>query len=250
MIGDKLSTKHMESNPDFTLTVFRWIPSRKKLEQTLKRLTSRVERHQPDLVVIVGIPRHHAKKVAQQPWACNYYLSKEPKTTTGQRIYETGSPTPITVVYSRFPTVSEQWFPLTESGFAQAVEVCIPINAWRPDRSPLGLLQEYQVTYDQVSTLTVICAATARDGAALLNGFDREGVRNTTLYIGPSFDEESSLPGEVLCGTTGLFVCCDLLEWTIVASGKLIGLSSTLGENMDENEDWYSSVTAESESEE
>ena len=60
---------------DFKTVAIGWEPGPRQIEQQYQNLRARVERHRPDCVVIVGIPRHHAKKVAQQDWAKDYHVS-------------------------------------------------------------------------------------------------------------------------------------------------------------------------------
>ena len=182
----------MQRMQDFLAIVFEWSLSRKVFATQLETLRKRVEvegRQKPDAVVVTGIPRHHAKKLAQQDWTKDYYVSKESRSVTATR---TSIHAPISVVFSKYPTSSEQWFALgsdsvgDEQGFAHIVEICIPLNAWHPARCPLALLQEYQLTYDEVSTITLVIATVATK--ELKSSFNPSNVRNSVIFISTSSD--------------------------------------------------------------
>ena len=185
--------------PDFTLLSVAWIPATGGLDKQYQQLRMKVDRHKPDCVVIVGLPRHHAKKVAQQDWTKDYYQSKEKRTITESRLTRV-----CTVVYSRYPFTSEQWVNVGVSsneanessqtekgGFAHIAEICIPIGAWRAHRSPIEVLQEIQssladgveVGYDEVSTITVVVATSDVDVGKLKQAFSVDKVRNTIVFV-------------------------------------------------------------------
>lgn len=171
---------------DFLLVVFEWSPSRRLIDSQIDTFRTKVEQLKPEAIVVTGIPRHHAKKLSQQDWTKDYYLSKETRRVTTSRSEsttpKTNTPIPISIVFSKYPTSSEQWFALTQpnqiSGFAHIIEICIPLNAWKPEHCPLGLLQELQLTYDDVSTLTlVITTDITKELQASVN------VNNTVIFI-------------------------------------------------------------------
>ena len=187
-------TTQAPTTQDFLMVVSEWSTSRRAFNTQLDTLRKRVERLRPDAVVIMGIPRHHAKKLCQQDWTKDYYVSKETRSVTHRRSETELTPTPISVVFSKYPTSSEQWFALgpssgpssgpsgaSDQGFAHIVEICIPLNAWQPSHCPLGLLQEYQLTYDEVSTLTLVVTTTIT--SELKTSFNPSNVRNSVIFI-------------------------------------------------------------------
>ena len=230
---------------DFKCCVIKWSTSRRRFSSQLETLRSRVQEEQPDLITVVDIPRHHVKKVCQQSWTNDYYLSKESRTTTEQRSPVHGKPTLISVIWCRFPFHSEQWFPLKTNNsnvanIAHIAEVCLPLNAWHPDRSPLGLLQEYQLTYDEVSMLTFVIATNTTDILALKETFAPEKMRNVVLYVlSPEavVDEQN----QVKCGSSHMLVEFQAHPsglWRVVDQGKIISLASTLGSlDLDDQDD-------------
>jgi hypothetical protein len=185
------------------------------------------------MLIVVDIPRHHAKKLGQQAWARDYYVSKETRAMTEKRAPKPGTPTPISIVFCRYPFYSEQWFPLSDQTLAHVAEVCIPLNAWHPERSPLSLLQEYQLSYDEVSTLTFVIAHHTTDVGPLRETFAQEKVRNAVFYVlAPNQATEET---SVHCGTSRLSVEFqshppDHGLWFINKGGSRysISLSSTL----------------------
>lgn len=189
---------------DFKCCVVKWSTSRRRFSSQLEALKTRILSERPDLVIVLDIPRHHAKKVGHQAWAQDYYVSKEGREITEKRQSQPSTPTPITVVYSRYPFYSEQWFLLSEdqpeSGFAHITEVCLPLNAWHPDRSPLSLLQEYQLSYDEVSMLTFVIANHVDKAQIphLKQTFAQEKVKNAVIYILPPDEATNAIP----CGTS------------------------------------------------
>ena len=226
-----------EPQHDFKCSVMRWSTSRSRFTSQLETLRTRVQSERLDMIIVLDIPRHHAKKLRQQAWVKDYYISKEPRSVTEKRASIPGTPTPITIAYCRYPFFSEQWFPLEATGptgpqsLAHISEVCIPLNAWHPVRSPLSLLQEYQLTYDEVSMLTFVIANGATDVEGLRETFAPHKVRNTVIFILPPHlaKEESS----VKCGTSKFSVEFQPAQglWQISPGGSehTIELVSTLG---------------------
>ena len=196
----------MQSPPqDFKWSVVKWSSARRKFSSQLETLRTLVSSEHPDMLIVVDLPRHHAKKLEQQSWAKDYYISKEARAMTTKRATTLGIPPPISVVFCRYPFYSEQWFPLTDNSIAQVAEVCIPINAWHPDRSPIPLLQEYQISYDEVSIVTFVIANQSNDVEQLRDTFTPTKVRNAVFYI-LSPDQAQSDLSIVDCGTDKLSV--------------------------------------------
>lgn len=232
---------------DFKFCLVKWSTSRSRFSSQIEKLRNLIQRDVPDVLIVVGIPRHHAKKIGQQSWTKDFYVSKESRAMTEKRAGAPGTPTPVTVVFSRFPFFSEQWFPLEASptltttqeeedaapplGLAHVAEVCIPLNAWHPDRSPVGLLQEYQLTYDEVSMITFVVAPGATDIEKLNETFAT--VRNTVVFVlPPELDgvavEDLVSPEGV--GTNKMKVAVHPRLWRIAdQTNGVISLSSTLG---------------------
>jgi hypothetical protein len=225
---------------DFKWSVVKWSTSRRRFSSQLETLKTRIHSERLDLLIVVDIPRHHAKKLGQQAWVKDYFVSKEARAMTEKRNPEVaGSPPGISVVFSRYPFYSEQWFPLADSTITHVAEVCIPLNAWHPDRSPLSLLQEYQLNYDEVSMLTFVIANHTKDVAGLRETFAASKVRNAVFYVLPP--EEADEKTQVNCGTTKLSV--DFQQhpaepeqslWKIHETGGRysITMASTLGGSM------------------
>lgn len=134
--------------PDLSLYIFAW--------QDLKdsdQLTQSVEILKPDCAVIVGIPRHHAKKLLQQKWTKRFFVSKERKTVSLTRPSPRG--VKITVILSVHPFSSEEWISPKKDlendegtapvDLAHCAEICIPLGGWKALQSPIELLEEYQL---------------------------------------------------------------------------------------------------------
>ena len=222
---------------DFKCCIRKWSTSRRRFSSQLETLRLQIQDEEPDLIVIVDIPRHHVKKVCQQSWTNDYYLSKESRSTTEQRSTVHGKPTLISVIWCRYPFHSEQWFPLVTNDsiarIAHIAEVCLPLNAWHPDRSPLGLLQEYQLTYDEVSMLTFVVATNAADVQALKETFAPDKMRNMVLYVlSPEAADSIDQINQIKCGSSHMIVEFQAHPsglWHIVEQGKIISFASTLG---------------------
>ena len=220
--------------PDFSLSVWSWSTSRRRYASQITALNQLVKQSYPDVLVVINIPRHHAKKLGQADWAKDYYVSKENRQFTTDRtpIGATGSPTAITVVFSRYPASSEEFF-ARESGEEQAaahvMEVCIPLNAWRPDRSPLPLLQEYQVVYDDVSTITFVVSNHEVDD--LRTAFHPDNVQNSVIFITPQVENPTAT--NINCGlhSDQVAVEAQLQWWDVVQEGSVMGFASTLGDD-------------------
>ena len=86
-------------------------------------------------------------------------------------------------MFCKYPTSSEEWFALDQqdAGFAHVVEICIPLNAWKTERCPLSLLQEYQLTYDEVSSITIVVSTTLTE--ELQATFNAQNVHNSVIFI-------------------------------------------------------------------
>lgn len=226
---------------DFGLFTHKWNTSRRLFDSQVQKLQASVEKTHPDAIVIMNIPRHHAKKFTQaSDWTKDYFLSKESRSITeGHQVLPEGSrdrsaPTPITLVFSRFPPTSEQWFAtdVTDkvsaepAGFAHVVEICIGLNAWHPTRCPLGLLQEYQLSYDEVSTMTLVIASQITD--ELKHSFSTESVGNSVILIAPDVPVEPQLRTDCwhLLGANSLQEQTALLKFSFI-----------LGENLSEGEE-------------
>jgi len=189
---------------DFTIFPILWNAQYNKLQED-------VEHYKPDCVVILGIPRHHAKKLAKQDWTKDYYLSKEKTdfTTTNREPRAR-----ITIIYSRFPFTSEEWLLLSSSCCAHITEICIPIGGWGRNRSPVEMLQEYELCYDEVSTITLVSSTNPDSMENLRQSFSVDTVQNSIVFI---------TPGEA---TTK--VETDLRLWKQLDSSPLVKLSFDL----------------------
>lgn len=176
---------------DFKLFRLEWSTQRQAFETQIDTLSRQIQTHAFDVIVICGIPRHHAKKLQNQSdWTKDYYVSKEARAVTTKSrsnpqpesttTTTTRDPTKISVIFTKYPTATEQWFALeNDVGFAHVVDICIPLNAWIPSHCPLALLQEYQLTYDEVSTITVV--VTTSMTPELKKTFDE--IENTVITI-------------------------------------------------------------------
>jgi hypothetical protein len=212
----------MMQSSDFCFTILEWSTSRQKFNSQIELLRQRVETYRPDVMIINNIPRHHAKKLSQCDWSKDYYVSKEKRNVTvTARTKEEGQnkPTPITVIFCKYPTSSEEWFALEQdAGFAHVVEICIPLNAWKTERCPLSLLQEYQLTYDEVSSITIVVSSTLTE--ELQATFNAQNVHNSVIFIsggGGAAEPEVKL---------------QLRHWERLNSPKdVIYLSSSVGES-------------------
>lgn len=167
---------------DFTLITIRWTTG-VNLDKQYQDVRTRIEGHKPDCVVIVGIPRHHAKKIGQQDWTKDYFQSKERRNVTESR-----STRICSVVYSRYPFTSEEWISEdTNKSIAHIAEICVPIGAWKIHRSPIELLQEIQIGYDEVSTLTIIVTVDPDSADApeskLKQAFSVDRIKNTVIFV-------------------------------------------------------------------
>lgn len=172
------------------------------------RVTKDVEMYQPDCVVIVGIPRHHAKKVLQQKWTKRFFVSKERKSVTLSRPNPRG--VRITLVLSVHPFTSEEWIsptapptdePIIDQEFevekapkvdvTHCAEICIPLGGWKALQSPIELLQEYQLEYDKVSTFTIVAAADENKCPleALKEIFSPERLENSVIFVSKDEDK-------------------------------------------------------------
>lgn len=220
---------------DFTLCTHTWKSSRKLFDAQIAKLQHMHTQHHPDAIVVMSIPRHHAKKFTHScDWTKDYFVSKETRAVTDSHtLANSAHPTPITLVLTRSPTTSEQWFafdvePVAATGagevaqqpFAHVVEVCIGLNAWHPQRCPLVLLQEYQhqLSYDEVSTITLVVTTHVNDD--LRKSFDYEVVRNSVVFIAPDEKIETQL------------FCWKVLQ-EVPGESKTMMLASTLGEDED-----------------
>lgn len=227
----------MAPTHDFKFCLVKWSTSRRRFSAQLEALRDQIQNELPDVLIVVGIPRHHAKKLGQQSWTKDFYVSKESRTLTEKRAGAPGTPTPISVVFSRFPFFSEQWFPLDqESGLAHVAEVCIPLNAWHPDRSPVSLLQEYQLTYDEVSMLTFVIAPSVNDLTKLNETFAPQKVQNTVVFVLPPEVEGVPVENMVACGTNRVKVVVQPRLWRVAdQTTGIVSLASTLGFGSGEN---------------
>jgi len=230
---------------DFKCCVVKWSTSRQRFSQQLDALREQIQHERVDLLIVVDIPRHHAKKLGQQDWTKDYYVSKERRSITEQQRVggdqpQQSSPELITVAFCRYPYFSEQWFPLATSDGSRAaessraavahiVEVCIPLNAWHPDRTPIALLQEYQLTYDEASMLTFVIAPHVTPSG--LNGlndtFAPTLVHNTVLFILPA--EIQTAAEQIDCGSRKQKCVIQPRLWRVVGEGVVVSLASTLG---------------------
>lgn len=244
---------------DFSFAVVPWDASHRRVTRQLERLQQRVTCHSPDVVVIIGIPRHHAKRLVREEWSKEYYLSKEPKQITASRPRsQESAPAPplITLAFSRYPLTSEEWFPLDDtildgatvpepSPFAHVFEVCIPLNAWNRDRSPVGLLQEYQVTYDEVSSITFVALA---EGVERVDGLmetfgPQRSISNSVVMMIPMMipGKDVNIEGEQIDVGTRRVTCIGILRYFRVtatntqaaqaAQAATVCMVSTLGES-------------------
>lgn len=180
---------------DLSFTVVEWSCARKNFNSQIEQVRIVVEQQKPDIIVITNIPRHHAKKLGQSEWSKDYFVSKEVRNVTETSRLETIKvvpdknrigeiPTPISVLFSKFPTSSEEWFSLeNDIGFAHVVQICMPLNSWIPDRCPLSMLQEYQLTYDEVSTIAFV--VTTEMTTELQATFNPTTVKNSVVFISP-----------------------------------------------------------------
>lgn len=188
---------------DFRLYVLNWSAARKDFDAQLHLLHQTVQQHRHDVIVVYGIPRHHAKKLqSQSDWTKDYFVSKEsrsvtearPRSGAGTMTSATSTSTStllstITVIFSKYPTSTEQWFALDkDAGFAHVVDVAIPLNAWEPSHCPLSLLQEYQLTYDEVSTITIVVATVITP--ELKTTFCETNVPNSVVFISPMIEKQ------------------------------------------------------------
>jgi hypothetical protein len=180
----------LQQQSDFSFYIVDWSTVRPNFNPQIDKIRQMVEQHQPDAIIVNNIPRHHAKKLGQCDWTKDYYVSKEVRSVTTTARTEAHPqpqenvtrPIPITVIFSKYPTSSEEWFALeNNAGFAHVVEICIPLNAWKPDRCPLGILQEYQLTYDEVSSITIVVSTTLT--VELQATFNSQNVRNSVIFI-------------------------------------------------------------------
>lgn len=179
--------KRMEA--DFSVLVHAWRTARAEFDTQVHMLRTAIEAYRHKTIVITHIPRHHAKKLqAQSDWTKDYFVSKESRqvttelNTNKQQIGGQTAVPLITLIFSMYPTTTEQWFALdNDTGFAHVVDVCIPLNAWKPTSCPLALLQEYRLTYDEVSTITVV--ATSEMTPGLRETFNERDVPNSVVFI-------------------------------------------------------------------
>lgn len=165
----------MES--DFTILPVFW--NTVNLDKQFSDLRAQIERLSPECVVILNVPRHHAKKVSQQDWTKDYFSSKQKSggAASASRI--------CTVVYSKYPYTSEEWINAdgASPSVTHIVEVCVPIGSWKPHRSPIELLQEYGLTYDEVATITVAASNSGASVTALQQIFDVNKLKNTIAFV-------------------------------------------------------------------
>lgn len=171
-----------------------------------EKVSKNVEAHKPDCVCIVGIPRHHAKKVLQQRWTKRYFVSKERKEVSLTRPDPRG--VRITLILSVHPFSSEEWISPkipaegviepsetveedTKSDIAHCAEICIPLGGWKTLNSPIELLQEYQLAYDQVSTITFVAVADESKCPIkpLQEVFNAEKLENSVVFISRNPEE-------------------------------------------------------------
>lgn len=164
---------------DFTIVPVFW--NTVNLDKQFGDLRAQMEQTSPECVVILNVPRHHAKKVAQQDWTKDYYVSKQKSAGGANRV--------CTVVYSKYPYTSEEWINAavntdanTNTSVTHIAEVCVPIGAWKPHRSPIELLQEYGLSYDEVATITV-AASNSASVSALQQIFDVNKLKNTIAFV-------------------------------------------------------------------
>lgn len=158
---------------DFTIVPIFW-NSGLNLDKQFNDLRARIEHVSPECVVILNVPRHHAKKIAQQDWTKDYYVSKQSSKANVTRV--------CTVVYSKHPYTSEEWISGADSSVTHIAEICIPIGAWKPHHSPIELLQEYGLTYDEVATITV-AASNSANVSSLQQIFDVNKLKNTIAFV-------------------------------------------------------------------
>jgi len=172
-----------------------------------EKVSKNVETHKPDCVVIVGIPRHHAKKVLQQKWTKAYFVSKERKEVSLTRPDPRG--VRISLILSVHPFSSEEWISPNlpavedeeallitgEGDLAHCAEICIPLGGWKTLHSPIELLQEYQLEYDQVSTITFVAVADQSKCPIepLEEVFNAEKLQNSVVFVSrnPEGDENA-----------------------------------------------------------
>lgn len=174
---------------DFRVLSHNWVASRKRIDAQLSSIAKACGYvgavgavGAADIIVIHGVPRHHAKAIAKADWLKDYYLSKERRKVTESR---PGGGGRITLVYSKYPLSSQEWFSKSDGkGFTHVVEVSIPINAWQHSHSPLALLEEYGLTYDQVATFTIVIADDNIQD--LMHAFTPASVQNSVLFVMPS----------------------------------------------------------------
>ena len=177
-----------------------------------------------DVIIVIGIPRHHAKKLIQQAWTKDYYLSKETRTLTLQHRTSMAAPQPITLVFCKYPFYSEQWLPIsllaqdkeTTTSLVHVVEVCIPMNAWQANRSPIHVLQEYQVSYEDVSIVTFVVAQDISHFSQVSQTFSDE---SSVVFVAPS------------SSTSGFQIETQFHFWKLdgmIEERNLISLTSTL----------------------
>lgn len=224
---------------DVVVVVRCWDPARHRQPQQFRDLARLVDDVRPELLCVLGIPRHQAKKLVQQSWSLDYYVSKEPRSITEARAGDRsgrGRPPVISVAFSKYPPSLEEWFPLqgldaatidvapiqasahvelgatrgtlealdhaapdadqpgarrSDTGrgevvpHAHVVEVCVPLNAWKRRASPLELLEHYELTYEEVSTITLVMANNAAELASLRKAFRPDTVQNSVVFAAP-----------------------------------------------------------------
>jgi hypothetical protein len=189
----------MDDQPDFTISVIHWKIGPKRVEEQYQDLRKKIESEKPDCIIITRIPRHHAKKVAQQDWTKDYFLSKERTEVTERRPVRRGAP--ISLIYCRYPFTSEEWISpapqIVETSeierlvdITHVAEVSIPVGAWKKHCSPLDLLQEYQLKYDEVATFTIIALSETSQLELLKDVF--HSVENSVIYVSPDESGDGS----------------------------------------------------------
>lgn len=178
---------------DFVIHHMIWNPQTSAIEQQLSVLKSAVASTKPECVVIVGIPRNHSKKITNQPWSKDYYRSKEKSREGGSKKAK------VTLIYSKFPFTSEEWLipvPVDSTDSTEAVppaadisthvtEICIPIGGWRQNRSPIEMLQDHELSYDEVATFSVIVTTCTNQTeiSRLQQAFCANQIKNTVVLV-------------------------------------------------------------------
>jgi hypothetical protein len=114
----------------------------------------------------------------------------------------------ITLVYSKFPFSSEEWIvPAAATGVitgtaegdlvansaisdwtTQVAEVCIPLGGWKPYKSPIELLQDHELTYDEVATISVVVTTCPdiSEISRLQEAFNASRLNNSVVLIAPT----------------------------------------------------------------